>query len=114
MCGEIEVLDGGERAEPLLDVGELEEAGSRIAHQRAPPIWTRTRVPRPMMAMAIIASHVSPKLISDTAAGSYALDWLSRFRYGPNAGRARNVAIVNSPRTMASVRKAPLRSATRM
>src|SRR5512146_1360756 len=34
-------------------------------------------------------------------------------RYGPNAGRARNVAIVYSPMTMARVRNAPDRSDTR-
>src|SRR5258705_8564165 len=33
--------------------------------------------------------------------------------YGPNAGRARNVAIVYSPTTIASVRNAPLRRETR-
>ena len=67
---QVEILDGRERPEPLLDVGELQEAVTRIAHQRAPPIWTRTRVPRPMTAIAIIASHVSAKLINAAAAGS--------------------------------------------
>ena len=38
--------------------------------QWAPPTWMRVRDPRPMSAMAIIASQVTPKLINDTAAGS--------------------------------------------
>ena len=42
----------------------------RLAHQWAPPISIRVRVSRPMKAMAIIASQVSPKLMSATAAGS--------------------------------------------
>ena len=45
----------------------------------------------------LIAIQVSPKLISDTAAGSYALLPPRSDRYGPNAGRARKFAIVNSP-----------------
>ena len=72
------------------------------------------RVPRPRKAITPIASHVRPKLMSDTAAGVYG--WLrpSSERYGPNAAlRARNVAIVYSPMTMASVRNAPDRSAVR-
>ena len=62
-----------------------------------------------MNAMRIMASHVEPKLMIATAAGSYAWFVPSSDRYGPNAGRARNVAIVNSPMTIASVRNAPLR-----
>ena len=49
---------------------ELQEPHARLAHQCAPPTSMRVRVSRPMIAMAIIASQVSPKLISDTAAGS--------------------------------------------
>ena len=63
--GQVEVLDGHDAAEPLLDVGQLQEAVTGIAHQRAPAIWTRGATPRPMTAMRIIASHVSPKLMSD-------------------------------------------------
>ena len=68
--GEDEVLDRGEGAELLLDVGQLQEAHACLAHQWAPPISIRVRVSRPMKAMAIIASQVSPKLMSATAAGS--------------------------------------------
>ena len=67
---EHEVLDRGEGAERLLDVGQLQEAHACLAHQWAPPISIRVRVSRPMNAMAIIASQVSPKLMSATAAGS--------------------------------------------
>src|SRR3954471_15348213 len=74
---------------------------------------TRLRAPRPMNAIRIIAIQVRAKLMIDAAAGSYALVWPSNDRYGPNAGRARNVAMVNSPMTMASVRKAPDSRATR-
>ena len=61
--------------------------------------------------MTTIASQVSPKLMSDTAAGWYGWFRPSSDRYGPNARfRARKFAIVYSPMTMASVRNAPDRS----
>ena len=53
----------------LPDVGQLQEAHACLAHQWAPPISIWVRVSRPMNAMAIIASQVSPKLMSATAAG---------------------------------------------
>ena len=49
--GEDEVLDRGEGAELLLDVGQLQEAHASLAHQWAPPISMRVRVSRPMKAM---------------------------------------------------------------
>ena len=61
-----------------------------------------------------IAIHVRPKLMIVTAAGSNALSRPSNARYGPKAGRTRKLAMVYSPMTMASVRKAPLSRATRM
>jgi hypothetical protein len=70
--GEVEVLDCGHLAEPLLDTGQLEERHERMPSmaQCAPPTWMRVREPRPSIAMAIIASQVTPKLINETAAGS--------------------------------------------
>src|SRR6187401_1161645 len=66
-----------------------------------------------MKAIRIIAIQVRAKLMIDAAAGSYAFVWPRSDRYGPNAGRARKVAMVYSPTTMARVRKAPDRRATR-
>src|SRR5947207_13368520 len=63
--------------------------------------------------MRPIAIQVRAKLMSDAAAGSYALLPPMSERYGPNAGRARNVAIVYSPITIASVRNAPDSNDTR-
>ena len=63
--------------------------------------------------MKPIAIQVSPKLTRATADCWYGSLLPSSERYGANAGRARKLAMVNSPMTMARVRNAPLSSATR-
>ena len=63
--------------------------------------------------MKPIAIQVSPKLTRATADCWYGSLLPSSERYGANAGRARKLAIVNSPMTMARVRNAPLSRATR-
>ena len=44
-----------------------------LLHQWAPAIWIFSRDCRPIRASRPMAIHVSPKLINETAAGSYAL-----------------------------------------
>ena len=49
---------------------ELQEAHVVIGLLSGHRTWSGPREPRPTRAMAIIASQVSPKLMSETAAGS--------------------------------------------
>ena len=70
--GQVEVLHRDDVAEALLDAAQLEEGhrtGASMVSGRRRSV-TLLREPRPTNEIAIIASQVRPKLMSETAAGS--------------------------------------------
>ena len=69
---QVEALDRHVAGELLAHRRQLQER-HRAAYLTATTL-TRPRDLRPMTAIMTIASQVSPKLMSDTAAGSYVLD----------------------------------------
>ncbi len=112
--GQVEVEDGRHVAKPLLDAGQFQEGHGLLVLLAG--AGDGDAAPRAASEQAIrpIAIQVRPKLISGHGGRLVGACWRrAATGRGRRPGEPGRLAMVNSPMTMARVRKAPLSSATR-